>query len=220
MIRAVLFDLDETLIDRAETMRRFLLGQYLRFNELHRCTDKEYAEACLGHQQNGYADKLTAFTSACIDLGFSSNRLATEIFEDFKDRYGQEPVLFTGARDTLDTISKNYRIGLVSNGRTKGQIAKIEASGIAKYFSSICISESIGCKKPDQAIFLACLRELSALPSEAVFVGDNPQVDIEPAKSLGLRAVWVKNTHFQEPAVCDGVIMSIEELPKLLNEIA
>ena len=220
MIRAVLFDLDETLIDRTETMRRFLLGQHLRFTDLHSCTDEEYAEACLGHQQNGYADKLTAFTLACFDLGFSSNRLAAEIFEDFKDRYGKEPVLFTGARDTLDMLSQCYRIGLVSNGRTKGQTAKIEASGIAKYFSSICISESVGCKKPDHAIFLACLSELSVSPSDAVFVGDNPKADIEPAKSLGMRAVWLKNEHFSEPAFCDGVIMSIEELPKLLSKIA
>ncbi len=220
MIRAVLFDLDETLIDRTETMRRFLFGQHLRFTDLHSCTDKEYAEACLGHQQNGYADKLAAFTSACFDLGFSSDRLAAELFEDFKDRYGKEPILFAGAQSTLETLSECYHIGLVSNGRTKGQMAKIEASGIAKYFSSICISESVGCKKPDPEIFLACLRELSVPPSEAVFVGDNPQMDIEPAKALGMRAVWLKNEHFPEPAFCDGVIMSIEELPELLGKIA
>ncbi|MDX1491725.1 MAG: HAD family hydrolase [Pseudohongiellaceae bacterium] len=220
MIRAVLFDLDETLIDRTETMRRFLLGQHLRFTDLHSCTDEEYTEACLRYQQNGYADKLTAFTSACIDLGFSSSRLVTEIFEDFKDHYGKEPVLFAGARDTLNMLSQYYRIGLVSNGRTKGQTAKIEASGIAKYFSSICISESVGCKKPDHAIFMTCLRELSVSPSEAVFVGDNPEADIEPAKLLGMRAVWLKNEHFPEPAFCDGVIMSIEELPNMLSKIA
>jgi putative hydrolase of the HAD superfamily len=220
MIRAVLFDLDETLIDRTETMRRFLLGQHRRFTNLHSCTDNEYAEACLGHQQNGYADKLTAFKSACFDLGFSSDRVANEVFEDFKNRYGNEPVLFQGVDDILGVLSKKYLVGLVSNGRTKGQTAKIDASGIAKYFSSICISESVGCKKPDHAIFLACLRELSVSPSEAVFVGDNPQVDIEPAKSLGMRAVWVKSEHFQEPVFCDGVIMSIEELPQLLEKIA
>jgi len=220
MIRAVLFDLDETLIDRTETMRKFLLSQHQRFTALHRHTDKKYVEVCLGYQENGYADKLSAYTLACIDLNLSGKALADQLFEDFKERYGKEPVLFPGVFDTLSTLFQIYRIGLVSNGRTKGQTAKIEAGGIAKFFSSVCISESVGCKKPDHAIFLACLNELSVPPVEAVFVGDNPQADIEPAKALGMRAIWLKNEFFPEPVMCDAIILNVQELPRLLENIA
>jgi len=218
MIRAILFDLDETLIDRSETMRLFLLDQHQRFSELHGCSNKEYAEACLKHQQNGYADKHTAYTLACSDLGFTNKKLISEIFEDFKNCYGNLPVLFPGVYETLNILSQSYRIGLVSNGRTKGQMAKINGSGISDYFSSICISESVGCKKPNHEIFLKCLGELSVSPSEAIFVGDNPKVDIEPAKSLGMRTVWLKNKYFPEPEICDFVITDITELPKVLKK--
>jgi putative hydrolase of the HAD superfamily len=220
MIRAVLFDLDETLIDRTETMRRFLLGQHQRFSDLDNCTAQEYAEACLRHQQNGYADKHIAYKSACFDLGISGNWLADEIFEDFKRRYGDDPVLFPGAHETLNMLSQSYLVGLVSNGRTLVQKAKISESGISKYFSSICISESVGCKKPSHEIFEACLHELSVSSREAVFVGDNPQLDVNPAKSLGMKAVWLKNEYFRAPELCDGVIERLNELPKLLEKIA
>ena len=220
MIRAILFDLDETLIDRKETMRLFLLDQHQRFSELHSRSDKEYAEACLRHQQNGYADKYTAFTLACLDQGFTNKMLVSALFEDFKNYYGKLPVLFPGASETLNLLSQSYRLGLVSNGRTKGQMAKIKVSGISDYFSSICISESVGCKKPDHEIFLKCLRELSVSPSEAVFVGDNPQVDIEPAKSLGMSAVWLKNKYFTEPEFCDFIITDIRELSNVLEKCA
>lgn len=220
MIRAILFDLDETLIDRAETMRRFLLGQHNLFPALQGCSGSEFAAACAGYQQNGYADKLAAYASGCRDLGLGNAGVAEELFEDFKARYGTEPVAFAGVSETLSKLHGSYRMGLVSNGRTKGQRAKINACGIAPFFSSVFISEASGCKKPNHAIFLACLKELSVLPGEAVFVGDNPHADMEPARSLGMRGVWLRNENFPAPTFCDGVIDAIQELPQLIEQFA
>lgn len=218
MIRAILFDLDETLVDRTETMRRFLIGQHQRFSALHAKDCGEYVNACLRYQDNGYADKYEAYKLACSDL--DSYVSADQLFEDFKEHYGKEPILFSKVSETLSILHRRYLMGLVSNGRTKGQTAKIEASGIAKFFSSICISESIGSKKPDHRIFIKCLDDLSASPPESVFVGDNPEADIEPAKSLGMRAIWRRNEFFPEPQSCDGIYSNIDELPGLLKNVA
>ena len=218
MIRAILFDLDETLIDRAETMRRFLIGQHKRFSALHAKDCGEYVDACIRYQDNGYADKYEAYKLACSDLG--PYVLAEPLFEDFKERYGKEPVLFSNVSETLGILHKRYLLGLVSNGRTSGQTAKIESSGIAKFFSSICISESVGSKKPDLGIFIKCLDDLSVSPQESVFVGDNPEADIEPAKFLGMRAIWRRNEFFPEPKSCDGIYSKIDELPGLLKNVA
>lgn len=220
MIRAILFDLDETLIDRAETMRRFLAAQHGLFPELSGHSISVFTNICVSHQDNGYADKLVAYASACEELGLTDSSLAGKLFADFKERYGKDPVPFSDVSETLNILQDQYRIGLVSNGRTKGQTAKIDSCGISGFFSSICISESFGCKKPDTAIFRACLDELSVRPSEAVFVGDNPVADIAPAKKIGMFAVWVKNSHFPAPAVCDGVVASIGELPSLVAGLA
>lgn len=218
MIRAILFDLDETLIDRTETMRRFLIGQYQRFSALRAKDCGEYVGTCLRYQDNGYADKYEAYKLASSDLG--SCVLADTLFEDFKERYGEEAVLFSNVSETLGILHRSYLLGLVSNGRTKGQTAKIEESGIAKFFSSICISESVGNKKPDHGIFMKCLDDLSVSPLESVFVGDNPETDIEPAKYLGMRAIWRRNEFFPEPQSCDGIYSKIDELPGLLKNVA
>ena len=163
MIRAVLFDLDETLIDRAETMRKFLQDQYHRFPDLSVNAVDLFVDACLNYQNNGYADKHLAYKSACDDFGSKNLILADLLFEDFKEHYGKDPVLFPGVVETLGTLRKNYLLGLVSNGRSRAQVAKLEVSGISELFSSICISESIGSKKPDHSIFLYCLNELLQL---------------------------------------------------------
>lgn len=216
MIKAILFDLDETLIDRAETMRRFLMAQYGYFPELSHHSSTAFANTCLSYQENGYADKLEAYASACNELGFMDRDFAVRLFADFKERYGADPIVFPRVVETLKTLQISYRIGLVTNGRTRGQMAKIEAAGIGAFLTSICISESIGCKKPDERIFKACLDELAVQPGEAVFVGDNPIADIEPAKNLGMFAVWVSNPHLSAPGVCDGIITNVSELPDLV----
>lgn len=220
MIRAILFDLDETLVDRTETMRRFLVAQHERFPELSGHSSTTFANTCLKYQDNGYADKLGAYESVCENLELADSGLSGALLADFKERYGADAVPFPNVVETLRLLQSQYRIGLVSNGRTKGQTAKIESFGIKGFFSSICISESFGCKKPDPTIFKVCLDELSVRPEEAVFVGDNPLVDIEPAKKIGMFAVWVRNPHFPAPATCDGVITSIVELPPLVADLA
>lgn len=220
MIRAVLFDLDETLIDRNETMRRFLKGQYKRFTALSNVDCVDYVESCLKYQDNGYADKHEAYKLVCGTLDSSAVRLADHLFEDFKEHYGDDSVLFPKVFETLSILNSKYLMGLVSNGKTKGQSAKLEASGISGFFSSICISEEIGVKKPDPRIFMKCLDDLSVQPKEAVFVGDNPSADIEAAKALGMRAIWRRNGYFPEPLSCDGIFSNIDELPGILKDVA
>ncbi len=219
MIRAIIFDLDETLVDRAETMRRFLIEQYQRFPEISHCSAEYFAQICLRLQENGYADKLQAYTKACGLMEVSNREIAGRLFEDYKHAYGQEPVLFSGVTETLELLHGQYKLGIISNGRTQNQMAKIKASGIKHFFSSIFISEKFGRKKPDESIFYACLNDLSVSPSEAVFVGDNPTADIEPAVKLDMAAVWVKNGHYAEPKDCHGVISNLAELPSLIVEI-
>ncbi|MCP8898704.1 HAD family hydrolase [Gilvimarinus xylanilyticus] len=219
MIKAILFDLDETLIDRTETMRRFLLEQHGLFAELAAFSAPVYSAVCLSQQANGYADKLDAYVSACHELGVGSSGLAQRLFVDFKDRYGERPVLFSGVMATLKQLHGRYQLGLVTNGRVKGQMAKIEASGIKRFFSSICISESLGCKKPDATIFQACLDELSVAADEALFVGDNPTADIEPARKLGMFTVWVKSEYFSAPQLCDGIVSGVGELARCLRAL-
>lgn len=217
MIKAILFDLDETLVNRVETMRRFLVEQHRFFPELVGCSGQLFADFCLSHQANGYASKLEAYESVCESLKINNNGVAKKLFSDFKERYGTEPVLFSGVFEVLKLLQGRYRLGLVTNGRTKSQMAKVDLSGMSPFFSSICISESFGRKKPDRAIFAACLNELSVRPDQAVFVGDNPIADIQPAREVGMLTVWVKNACFSEPKECDGVITGVVELPGWLK---
>jgi putative hydrolase of the HAD superfamily len=217
--RAIIFDLDETLINRHETMRLFLTEQHQRFTELKHCDATTFAATCLKFQENGYANKLDAFTKACIFLEIPDAKLPKALFADFKTHYGKKVAAFDGAEDLIRALQQDFTLGLVTNGRTVGQMAKLESVGLTSFFSAILISESHGTKKPDHSIFIACLEALGVTAQEAIFIGDNPSADIKPAEELGMFTVWMRNDNFEEPSNCDAVADDVKDLPEIIVRI-
>ena len=215
MIRAVIFDLDETLINRNSTMRLFLTSQRKRYPEL----PDSFVDACIKFQNNGYADKLEAYQKACVATGTNTSTLPTALYADLKEHYGFEAIAFEGAVATLQQLYNDYSLGLITNGRTRGQMAKLDSVRVREYFSAIVISEAHGRKKPDASIFKACLEQLNCKPGEAVYIGDNPTNDIVPAKALGMHAIWLRNAHFAAPDSCDAIVEDIREVPDTIAKV-
>jgi putative hydrolase of the HAD superfamily len=219
MIRALLFDLDETLVNRRETMRVFLTEQHHYFKLEFYCSAEKFSESCLFHQCNGYASKEVAYSKASNELGIPTKTVSA-LLKNYKDHYGKKAFAFPGSVETIAQLALNFPLGLVSNGTTRGQMGKLHHTGLLPYFDSILISESFGVKKPDPTIFLACLQELGVHPNEALFIGDHPDADIQPALSLGMKAIWVQNNNFPPPTKCHGQVKGVSELPELLPSLA
>ncbi len=74
-------------------------------------------------------------------------------------------------------------------------------------------------KKPDHEIFLRCLSDLDTKPSDGLFIGDNPIDDVMAAKSLGLKAIWMRNDYFDRPETCDGIVDEFAEIPSTIRQI-
>ena len=218
-VRAIIFDLDETLINRHETMRLFLTEQHKRFIELQHCDAATFAEACLKFQENGYVDKLEAFTKACKFLEILDTQLPDALFSDLKAHYGTKAITFDGAEELIRALQQDFTLGLVTNGRTVGQTAKLESVGLTSFFSAVLISESFGVKKPDHSIFTACLEALGVSAQEAIFIGDNPHADITPAKALGMSTIWMRNENYEEPENSDAVANNVKDLPEVIFKI-
>ena len=141
----------------------------------------------------------------------------SELETDFCERYGRHPILFKETLGVLRSLSKIHPLGLVTNGRAKGQNQKIDQAKIREFFSSVKISEEEGIKKPDPEIFRRCLRDLGVAPHEALFVGDHPENDIRSARTCGMRTIWKRNDHFPPPNQVDGIIQSLTEIEPLVK---
>ena len=85
-------------------------------------------------------------------------------------------------------------IGIVTNGPTEVQRAKLELLGIDRLVDFVLVSEEFGVAKPDPAIFREALRLAGVKPEEAIFVGDSVEFDMAGARAAGIPTVWV-NRH-------------------------
>ncbi len=219
MIKAVIFDLDQTLLDRSATFQLFVKDQHQRFvSHLKGCDEVMYLETMLMFDNNGYKDKQTMFAEVCEHLSLSID--SDVLFEDFKVHYGTQPVLFDDVVEVLKSLKNKYKLAVITNGRVKAQATKIRVAGIDSYFDVVTISEAVGVKKPNPAIFHHCLDKLQLEAEDCIYIGDNPVNDVEAALKVGMKAVWIKNRHFKPPAMqCEGEIENVTDLLDILARL-
>jgi FMN phosphatase YigB (HAD superfamily) len=119
-------------------------------------------------------------------------------------------------RQVLRTLKSRFSLGVVSNFYGNLDHVLTDA-GIAELFGVIADSTRLGFFKPDVRIFKEALRKLGVVPGDAVMVGDSLEKDCAPARSLGLKTVWVRSpgAHVRgDEAMADYQISTLDELER------
>lgn len=189
-LRAVLFDLDDTLHDKSATLRAVAEKQYALGDLAARGVPKDDWEVQFIELNNLRIEKTEVFHRLRARYALSTD-LTESLLADFDKNLGALAKPFVGALDLVRSCkTQGMKTGLVTNGRDEFQRSKIVGMGITESFDAIVTSGGLGIKKPDPRIFRACLQLLDAEPSQAVFVGDDFEADMQPALQLGMIAVW------------------------------
>jgi putative hydrolase of the HAD superfamily len=123
-------------------------------------------------------------------------------------------------RPVLEALVKKYPLVLVTN--FYGNIHTVlEEFGLTTYFSDVVESAVVGVRKPDSAIFKLGVEALHLPADEVLVVGDSFSKDIQPAKTIGSHAVWIKGlgwgSETVDESLPDATIESLTELTDLLQ---
>jgi putative hydrolase of the HAD superfamily len=190
-IKAVLFDLDDTLYDREELVRKVITEQYDVFqDELSSVGKDDFVTRVLQLDDHGYADKHKLYTEIITEWGLASD-LIPRLAEHFWTSYDEKCEVSRDTCVTLQTLRrKGLKLGVITNGGSERQQRKLNLLGISSWFDVILISEAEGVRKPEAEIFHRALARCGVEASETIFVGDHPDTDIRGALHAGLRAVW------------------------------
>ena len=134
---------------------------------------------------------------------------------------------FDESIDLLKTLTKSYKIGLVSDGYLQVQQRKWTALGLDLFFDGVVFSDSLGREnwKPSTAPFKLVLEQLNVDPAASIYIGDNPRKDFFGARQLGIYTIWVKRSdseygHLQPQSSDYHPDLTINSLSEVLGLIA
>lgn len=135
-------------------------------------------------------------------------------------------MLQDGITPVLEDLRRDFRLGVIANQHPQVADA-LTQYGISFLFDVVVISEAVHLFKPDPAIFRYALDQAGAAPEEAVFVGDRPDNDVLPAKSLGMRTVRLKRGvqytlyNPDDPAMtADETVTTVADLAAAVRRVA
>ena len=228
MIRFVLLDLDDTLLDfhRAEAaaIRKTLAAQGVEPTET---AVRRYSEINAAHWRRLETGEITRvqvltgrFSQLFSELGVQ--RDAEQTWCIYEGHLSRGHYFIPGAEALLEALYPKYALYLVSNGNASVQEGRLESARISHYFQEIFISERIGADKPQKAFFDRCFARIPGFErTQAILVGDSPTSDILGGINAGVRTCWF-NPHHRPPHPTlrpDYEICALEELPNLLERI-
>ena len=202
MIRNILLDLDDTILDfhKAEHLALSKSLAEMGIEPVPSMLDR-YSEINLWHWKQ-------------LELGkLSRNEVLTGryrmLFEEFEIDASAEDAqalyernlsighyFMPGAEALLDELKDNYRLFLASNGTATVQHSRIKSANIAGYFNNMFISQEIGAEKPSGEFFK---RSFSLVPdmkkSDTVIIGDSLTSDMRGGENFGIETIWFNPKH-------------------------
>ena len=119
----------------------------------------------------------------------------------------------------LGALRRDWRIGLVTNGRPDIQARKVRALGVQRLVDAVIYAHEVGngAGKPDPAPFLEACRQLGAPAAATVFVGDDPDCDIAGAHAVGMKTIWLPARVAPQAARAaeraDVIVASLADVP-------
>ena len=219
MFKAVLFDLDGTLLNRDKSVELFINQQYERLYELLSHIPKEqYISRFIELDNHGYVWKDKVYQQLISEFNIPSVTWE-ELLQDYVKQFKHHCVGFPHIHKMLEELKNNkIALGMITNGYGQFQMDNIKALDIEKYFDVILVSEWEGIKKPNPQIFMNALEQLNVEPSESVFIGDHPENDVKAAQNVGMKGIWKKDNQWAN-LEADAIIDDYSELPLILKNL-
>ncbi len=208
-IKALVFDLDDTLYDQIQPFERALkrhlsvpeeqlVHLYLAFRHY---ADQVFEAAATGKisLKDSHVYRMKA---ALADFGYQvSDGMALTIQIDYDYYQGQlelspiYPAIFEACKQ------RGISLGIITNGPHRHQLRKIRTLGLQDWIEQekMVISGQVGMTKPNPAIFKLMEERLGMAGQEICYVGDSFENDIIGAKSAGWQAIWFNHRKRQQP---------------------
>ncbi|MBB6048328.1 HAD family hydrolase [Armatimonas rosea] len=223
-LKGIVFDLDDTLVNSTAAMHAAITAT---LPLLPGTTPLALASALKqgyqnlwGYPSDGYQQLKTlppeelrhALTVEALGLlGFSDQSLIAAVRERYQTTEDSLLQPLPGAIALLTALKEDFRLGIITNGPSLFQRAKLTQVGLDSFFEVVVADVDFGAPKPDPALFAYTAGLLGLEKSELLFAGDSVEADIAGANAAGWCSVYVGS------AACEEATYSLRALEEILT---
>lgn len=190
----VIFDLDNTLVDREVPLRRWA-AQFVA----ERALEQDEVQWLVSADGDGFVPR-PRFLSAVRER-YGLDEPLDVLLDSFREQIVALVELDPQVPLVLDRLRREgWRVAIATNGSTAQQSAKIRRTGLDSHIDALAISEEVGVAKPDPQIFQVAAQRCGArLEDGGWMVGDCPVRDVAGGRSVGLRTIWMRRGRTWDP---------------------
>jgi putative hydrolase of the HAD superfamily len=231
-MQAVLFDLYGTLVDiltdEWEMSTYRVLSRFLSYFEIYNSPEElaakyqqKTAEKMMDYQEGpfGEIDVFQVFEEI-LQEGWRNQperTMVTWLARLFRSLTRRRFGLFEDTLPLLDELEGSYQLGIVSDAQWVFSEPEIRMLGLSKYFDPIVLSSRYFVRKPDPQIYAHALRAMRIEPSEALYVGNDPDTDVTGPQAIGMPVILIDRDnslrHVQVPRIRD-----LREIPGFIQK--
>ncbi|MHA1423766.1 MAG: HAD family hydrolase [Candidatus Thorarchaeota archaeon] len=194
-MKAVIFDVDNTLYDSAQYFSGAFRNVALYLSEKYDLPKQEIFEQLMNIWKKN---------SSMYPHIFDDILEAYEISEDVMNivnifnSYSGILESYPGTHQLLTSLKeRELKLGIVTDGTAIRQKRKIHLLGLEKFFDSVVYTSEIGHSKLTEYPFRKVLADLDVIPKYSIYVGDNPHLDFKGAKDIGILTIRLLKGDFK-----------------------
>ncbi len=212
--RAILFDFDDTLQDRAVAFLDVAREMLCRaFPDLSADEIEQRARQMLDENHGGYVDYLDYFRRLQARWHWPAESEA--LWQELQRRFPFYTALFADAANVLRELKRRgYRLGVITNGVVPQQNLKLDVSALRPLLDVVLIGGEEGVAKPSPEVFRRAAQRLCVSPEHCVYVGDYPPNDLVGAQRAGMVPLYIDRTGQGD---CPPEVERVQSLSELLE---
>ena len=225
-IRALLFDLDDTLYDEKQFVKSGFIKVAEFIEDKFKINKKDFYKILIDIFSGGARGDIFNLALEKVNVACEENiiRAMVKIYREHNPKIK----LAEDVKSLLGKLKKIYFLGIVTDGYFEVQKKKVRALKLERLFDSIIYTDKYGREywKPNILGYELALKDLQVSPKEAIYIGDNPHKDFIGAKKVGITTVRVinqnreySNIRLNKEYEADYEIRKLADITELLKKL-
>lgn len=221
MIKAILIDIDDTILDFKKSSKKAFINTIKDFNLTYKdeyfsyfeqinsdlWRDQKLGKISIKNLFKKRSAMMIEYLGLCEDNNFFT--------ETFSENLSHQAILVDGIEDLLSYLNNKYKLYAASNSVYKRQVSRLKKANLYNFFDGIFVSDTLGYEKPDGKFFEKIIDQIDFNKNEVIMIGDSLKSDIVGAKNAQIKSIWFSEKD-TENKIYNYKVKNLSEIKKIL----